>query len=757
MHLYICAFFAGILVVQGLPALWPALAAIPFLVIALLLRVAPLGWFSAGVLWAGVWAVAGLSSALQPELEGETVIVTGTLTDFAARTASGWRFDLRLQSLRTAGREWPAPQRIRLSSYRAHDAEAPSRPGERWQLAVRLRRPWGLRNPGTFDYERWLFSHRIGATGYVVQSRYNARLAPASRWSIQHWRARLFERLAAQLRDAEYPGILTALLLGKQDEITEAEWRLLRATGTAHLVSVSGLHISLAAAFGFLAARGLWSLFPPLLLRLPAQSAGWLGAAAASLGYAALAGFSLPTLRSLIMLLAALLQRARGQYLVGADTLGIALFIVLILDPLCVLDVSFWLSFVAVGVIFLTLGGRAGAVSLPARLCRVHFALALGLAPLSAAFFRQNPLLGPLANMFAIPWVSFLVLPCEAAGVLLDLGGFEAGAWFISNADAATSFMMSYLMRLAEFDFATVAMAPPGMWSIVCAGVGALVLLLPSGVPGRWLGCAWFAPLLFGSSPRPAPGEANLYVLDVGQGLAAVVETAQRVLVFDTGAHVGSFDAGAEVLVPFLEQRRIKHVDRLVISHSDNDHAGGAAALAAAVPIRSVMRGGAGASARVDACRAGMRWRWDGVDFEILHPDGARYDRDNDGSCVLRVTASGASALLPGDIEAAGEQALLARRTQLNAEVLVAPHHGSRTSSSSAFVAAVAPRYVIFASGYGNRFGFPAPDVVERYRAAGAETFTTYEAGMLSFALNGKRAPPRRYREDHRRYWHSRQ
>jgi competence protein ComEC len=754
MHLNICAFFAGVLALQWLPALWLGLAAIPLFIIALWLRRAPLIWLTAGILWAGAWAAYVQSSALLPDLEGETLIVTGRLTDFPARTATGWRFDLSAQSLRSAGRAWPAPHRIRLSWYEPDAGDEPPQLGERWQLAVRLRRPWGMRNPGTFDYERWLFGHRIGATGYVVPSRHNRRLAAASCGSIPYWRARLFARLEQQLGDAAHPGILTALLLGKQDAISEEEWRLLRDTGTAHLISVSGLHISLSAAIGFLFARGLCSLFPPLLLRLPAQSAGWLGAAATASLYSALAGFSLPTVRAFIMLLVALVQRARGQYIVGADTLCAALFIVLLLDPLCVLDASFWLSFAAVAFIFWMLGGRAGPVSLPARLCRIHLALALGLAPLAAQFFQQNPLLGPLANLFAVPWVSFLILPCEVAGVLLGLCGFELGAWFIGVADAATSYMMSYLMRIAALDFATIETAPAGLSGVICAAVGVLLLLLPRGLPGRWLGCVWLAPLVIGSPQRPVFGEAHLHVLDVGQGLAAVVETERHVLVFDTGPHVGTFDAGAEVLVPFLKQRRIARVARLILSHSDNDHAGGAEALMAALSVESVLHGGEGGKG--NPCRAGMHWRWDGVEFEILHPGATRFERDNDGSCVLRITAGGARALLPGDVEAAGEATLLAHAERLDADVLVAPHHGSRTSSSQALVNAVAPRYVVFASGYRNRFGFPAPEVVARYEAAGAETFTTFEAGALTFVLNEDLSPPRRYRANHRKYWHSR-
>jgi competence protein ComEC len=389
----------------------------------------------------------------------------------------------------------------------------------------------------------------------------------------------------------------------------------------------------------------------------------------------------------------------------------------------------------------------------------VHWLLAIGLVPLLVMWFGQFPLFGACANLLAVPWVSFLVVPLVLCGAALGLIIPAAGAVLFELAARALGLLWPTLEAIATADLAAIHQPAAPAWTFIPAVIGVALLLLPRGVPARWLGAVWLLPLLLPPVARPAIGEFMLTVLDVGQGLAAVVRTRGHTLVFDTGARFSAdFDAGSAVLLPYLRHHGISRVDTLIVSHGDNDHIGGARELTAGIRVGRILSSvperlpGSGAL----PCVAGQRWRWDGVDFVVLHPEVGYRGSENNRSCVLKIGRGRQSALLAGDIEAAAEQWLVRRRApELRAAVLIAPHHGSRTSSTPAFIAAVAPRHALFAAGYRNRYGFPKSDIIARYHQHGAQTYITFRHGAIRFDLRSDAAVVTSQRAIARRFWHA--
>ncbi|MFO1435896.1 MAG: DNA internalization-related competence protein ComEC/Rec2 [Gammaproteobacteria bacterium] len=491
---------------------------------------------------------------------------------------------------------------------------------------------------------------------------------------------------------------------------------------------------------------------------IPAQRVGALSGALTAAGYCALAGFDVPAQRTLIMIIVVAVNLWRARRVRSLDTLLTALLLVLIFDPLAVTEVGFWLSFVAVLVLIYATGEIVAASGFWRQCIYVHWAIAVGIAPLLAYFFATIPLVGPPANLFAVPWVSFVVVPLTLLGTFVQPWLPFLGYWFLRGALLALELLWVPLQWLAQLPHATVATPHPNVAALACAAVGALVALMPAGLPARTLALVWFAPLFLCSPPRPQAGEFELTVLDVGQGLSAVVLMREHVLVFDTGpAFSERFDAGSAVVVPFLRHHGITHVDALVVSHGDNDHIGGAASLFKAMDVmrtlssvpQKIQHG------KVETCMQGQQWTWDGVVFHMLGPASDARLTGNDASCVLKVqNRSGErSVLLTGDIEAVGERSLLSSGAGLlSSTLVVAPHHGSATSSTDAFVAATRPQLLAFAVGYKNRWRFPNPDVVNRWRSAGAQQFRTDEDGAISWNSEAG-IQLQRFRRDHRHYW----
>jgi len=702
-----------------------------------------LAWMSLGMGWTLAY-VHLMWHPLAPALHGRDLEVVGTVAGLPVPIRGGWRFGFLVEK-EVQGRQ--IPSRIRLSWYGGEKVAS----GQRWRLTVRLREPRGFSNPGGFDYERWLFAHRIGALGYVVRQGRNRLLEAGA--GLAGIRQRLADAIDAASGHEPAGGVVKALAVGARDGIDDRQWRILRATGTAHLVAISGLHIGLVAGMmlWIVRATGLGLGWDRRRVHLAAALVAFL----AALIYAALAGFSLPTQRALIMLALGL-----GGWLWQRDPspwriLGLALLGVCLWDPLSPLSAGFWLSFVAVGWIFYLTTGRLRAPSAAMAGLQIQGGLLLGLAPLSAFFFGQVGWSAPLANAVAVPAVGFVVVPLALLGCLFWWlePGLSAVLWQLAG--SCLSWLWLWLEWLSELGEGIWQQPPRSLGVVVLALSGVALLLMPPGLPGRWLGGVLLLPLLFPPVQRPADGESWVTVLDVGQGLAVVVETASHVLVYDTGPRYSDyFDAGADIVTPFLRARGWRKLDRILVSHADRDHSGGLPALAGLWKTQ-VMTSVSTAFPEIPSvpCRAGQRWRWDGVTFRVLWPRPGAQGSENDLSCVVKIETKRASVLLPGDIEAQAESSLLNDYGGgLKSDVLVAPHHGSATSSSWRWLRAVGPRYVLISSGYRNRFGFPSRRNLDRYRDLGARVLNTATAGAIEIHL-GKGVGISRHRMENRRLW----
>ncbi|MCK9381797.1 MAG: DNA internalization-related competence protein ComEC/Rec2 [Sulfuritalea sp.] len=524
-------------------------------------------------------------------------------------------------------------------------------------------------------------------------------------------------------------------------------------------MSISGLHITMFAGLAYALINWLWRRSAKLPLRLPAQHAAAAGGFLAAFLYCLLAGFAVPAQRTLYMLGVVAAARLWGREVAASRVLLLALLLVLLLDSWAVLAAGFWLSFGAVALLFHIGSGRLGPAHWLIEWGRAQWAVTLGMLPALLALFQQFSLVSPLANAVAIPVVSLVITPLVLAGALPFLDPL------LLLAHLLTTWLMAFIDWLAGLPLAMWQQAAPPPWAVLLALAGGVWLLLPRGFPARWLGLLAFLPLLTVVPPRPAPGEAEVTVLDVGQGLAIHVQTATHDLLFDAGpAFSADADSGNRIIAPYLRAMGVRRLDLLVISHADKDHEGGAASVLAALPV-TILKSSlpfehvlSAQPVPQEPCHDGDGWNWDGVRFAMLHPGAEPLSRKtNDVSCVLRVTAGGRSLLLTSDIEAVSETALLERHSAgLRSAAMTVPHHGSRTSSTPEFIAAVAARDVIFPVGYRNHYGHPKQDVVARYVQSGARMHRTDFDGAVAVGLGSGGIVFRHEREERRRYWHAR-
>lgn len=755
------AFLLGDLALIALPELpaWPALLGLCLL--ALLVcrqpRLRPGAAAILGFCWAALHAHLVLDAALPAELEGDTVVVEGRVAGIPRFDGRRQRFLLDVERLHGLRRPWPFRARIRLDWYVPGQRVGP---GERWRLSVRLKRPHGLRNPGGFDYEAWLFRERIRATGYVLASSYDAKLAESAPLQLARLRAGIADRIGAVLGDAPQLGLVTALVIGIRDRIGPEQWDVLRRTGTTHLVAISGLHVGIVAGFVYLLGRWLWSLSGYGVLLLPApRFAAFVALGSAGL-YSALAGFAVPTQRAFIMVGAALLDRLIDRPISIGDRVAIAVVLLLLIDPFVAMAAGYWLSFGAVAAILYVLGGRLRRVSQLRALLLINAVTALALAPLLMYCFGGASLVAPLANLIGVPVLGGIVVPLVllSTGCLyLDAGLGAAG---LQLAERIVELLWALLAALARSDLSYVDRGVSSAGALLCACCGMVILLAPRGCPGRWLAALWLLPVLWWPSVRPREGDFSMTVLDVGQGLAVAVQTHAHALLYDAGPRYGRrFDAGASVVVPYLRQAGVERIDTVVLSHGDLDHAGGFAAISTRMPVARLLSSAAltETTGPGERCHAGLAWEWDQVAFTILHPGVRSRLQGNDRSCVLKVSGRHFSALLAGDIEAPGEHALVAAHgPALAADVLLAPHHGSRTSSTPALLEAVDPEIVVISAGHGNRFGFPHRQVIDRYAARGARIMFTAEHGAVRMSFGASGLSVSGYRDAARRLWHDR-
>ncbi|HEX4944475.1 MAG TPA: DNA internalization-related competence protein ComEC/Rec2, partial [Usitatibacteraceae bacterium] len=636
----------------------------------------------------------------------------------------------------------------------------------RWRFTVRLKRPRGLANPHTFEFEPWALERGIRATGYVRAAPPPVRLAEhEAGWpqSLHRLRGAIRDSMRASLGDARFAGVLVALAIGDQDSIAGADWEVFWRTGVGHLVSISGLHVTMLASFAFAVTSFLWVRVPVLVLAVPVRKVGIVAGVSAAAAYTLLAGYGVPAQRTLVMLATAAAGLLADRHASPSRVLAAAVLAVLLVDPWAVLVPGFWLSFGAVGAIFFALALRTRPPGAVGGAVITQAAVTLVLWPLLAALFGEVSLVAPIANAFAIPLVSLVIVPLTLAGALLHLPALLVPAHALMEA------AMVPLGWLAGLPGAVAENAAAPMGVVACAVSGALLLLAPRGVPFRAAGAVLLLPLALFRAPAPAHGEAWIDVLDVGQGLAVVVRTATHALAYDAGPSWNAeSDSGNRIVVPFLRGEGVRRLDGLVITHADDDHAGGALSVARSREPPWILSTLPEDDERnllapvTRPCLAGTRWEWDGVAFEVLHPGPvAMRDRrrENDRSCVIRVEAGAGSLLLAADIERQAEGELLEHtRERLRADALLVPHHGSRTSSTPGFIAAVSPSVALISAGWRNRFRQPSPAVEARYRERGAAILRTDLLGALRVQLPAQAGLPVtvRYQAERRRYWSDR-
>jgi competence protein ComEC len=729
---------------------------------------------SAGFVYAAWRAHERLAVALAPADEGRDLEVVGIVAGLPAALERGVRFELIVERAAAAS----VPPRLSVAWYSPLAAVAP---GERWAFTLRLRRPHGTLNPGGFDLEGWLFERNLRAGGYVREKPPPRRLETV--WTpgtaIDRARAELRSRLLSRVGGERFGGVLVALVLGDQRAIAEEDWVLFNRTGISHLVSISGLHITMISGMVALAAGLLWRRWPRTLALAPAQTAAAAAAVLAALAYCLLAGWGVPAQRTFFMLAtvaAAAWLRAGTR---PATTLALAAGAVCLLDPWAVAAPGFWLSFGAVVAILMTVAGRGGAriAGWRARLReagRVQVAVTLALVPLTVALFQQVAVVSIVANAVAIPLVSLLVTPLALlAGlfVLLPEPLASLALPCLAFAHALLVGLHAFLSAITVPAWSSIAVAAPPWWAVALAAAGVAWLLAPPGWPLRWSGAVWLLPMLLWPAARPGPGELWVTALDVGQGTAVLVESKDHALLYDTGPRfTGAADAGNRIVAPYLRWRGIGALDLLVVSHLDSDHSGGAASILRSMPVRSVLTSIDAANpalrgaAAVQRCEAGQRLQAGELAIDVLRPLATDYGRrrlpSNAASCVLRVTLGTHRLLLTGDLPATEEAEMVARLGAgegLKVDWMSVPHHGSRGSSSEALLEAARPAWASVQAGYRNRFGHPDPQVIERYLARRVHVVRSDESGAAQWRFGGDGAVElHRWRASGHRYWHHR-
>lgn len=675
--------------------------------------------FVLAMLWTCFLAQQRLDQRLTPELEGEVLNITGTVLSLPD-------IEDRRISFEFAPDDRTLPRHIKLSWY---DTTQNLKAGQHWSFSVKLKQVHGSLNPNGFDYEKMLFMQNIGATGYVKG--YARLLGQESAWfNIQVLRQRIADKLSSTLKDKAHLALIKALTIGDGSSISAEDWQVFRKTGTTHLIVISGSHVGLIAGLVYWLLLKTWAWTG--ILRYSPPKVAAFGALCAALFYSALAGFSTPTQRAAVMVAVAMLALLSQRNPRPLHTLACALLAVLMYDPFSVLAAGFWLSFIAVALIIYLVSHRLAKLTVFFELIKLNSLMSLALAPLTLLFFQQVSIIASIANLIAVPVLSFLVVPLALlATLLLFITPDLANLLFIPvNALLNTR----WLELLAKLPLASLNHAQPSLWALVCASLAVLLLLAPKGIPARVLGLLLLLPLLFNKVARPAHGTLNLTVLDVGQGLSVALHTATHDLVYDTGAKFSATsDQGKNVVLPFLAQAGIDHLDTLIISHGDNDHIGGADSLLQNSTVQRVLSSvPEQLTAHAETCLAGQTWTWDGVEFLMLSPFSVA-SADNNHSCVLLIKTAHGNVLLTGDIEQTAEQLLVKHYAeQLQANILLAPHHGSHTSSSLEFLHAVDADTVLISSGYRNSYHHPHADVLQRYQQLQLRYFNTANDGAIN-------------------------
>ncbi|HVE89990.1 MAG TPA: DNA internalization-related competence protein ComEC/Rec2 [Burkholderiaceae bacterium] len=732
---------------------------------------------SVGFAYAAAQATWRMADELGFNDEGRDVAVIGAVAGLPVRLERGVRFEFDVDRVVTS--DVHVPSRLLLGWY---NGDAALQPGEQWAFTVRLKRPHGTMNPGGFDFEAWMLERNLRAAGYVRAGRNEPApvrvqtMVWAPRYAIERARSNLRDQLLPKLSGKRYGGVLLALVLGDQRAISDADWTLFNRTGIGHLVSISGLHITMIASLAGLAVAALWRRSPALLARAAAQTAAVLAGLMAAFLYALLAGWGVPAQRTVVMLATVGVAWLFSSRIGAATSLALAAALVCLIDPWAVLAPGFWLSFGAVAAIVWVIQGRTlqgGSSAWRAVLhaaVRVQIAVTLALIPATVLLFHQLSIVSPLANAVAIPAVSWAVTPLALLGAMLAVLPAPLSLLaepVLGMADAIFAIVAALLQWASSFAWANVPVATPPLALVVLAVIGVIWLLAPPGWPLRVIGAIALIPMFVWPATRAAGNEVWVTALDVGQGSALLVEAQDQVWLYDAGPRYSAdTDAGERLILPYLRHRGIGRLDGLIVSHLDSDHSGGAASILRGITVGRVISSIAsghpvlGARADVERCGVGMQWTAGPLTFAMVHPAAPDYEAKrptNSMSCVLLITSGTTRLLLTGDVPLADELALLTRLPTLRADWLSVPHHGSRSSSGAKLLDTVAAKAAVAQAGYRNRFRHPDPDVVARYQARNIRFFRTDHAGALQwrFAADGS-STVSSWRQLNARYWHNR-
>ena len=747
--------------------------------------------FMLGIAWGVYTGHNLLDMQILDDLVGQDLIVTGHIQGLPERDERRVRFNFRVTSAATpsgqaiSATDFPAKLQLSWYQYQRDGAES-SLPalviGDEWQLRVRLKRPRGFVNPAGFDYQAWLLRQGIGATGYVLDHRNNQQLIATEKlFSFDDWinqqRYQLQQWILSNSKSSER-GILVALLIGDSALVDKNQWLRMQQTGTSHLIAISGLHVGFLAIFGFYFGLWLGKCIQLVWHRCPALMIAWCCAIVCASFYSALAGFNIPTVRTLIMLVVFYLACLWRRSINVADIFCLALALVVVLDPLAALDMGFWLSFGAVALLLIYFSGRLaakknvqpwsgfGIANVLGGFIRSQWVMFIGLLVPLSLLVSSVSLVAPIANAVAIPLITFLVVP-------LLLGSAAISQAFAESSDFLLD-IAGWLMEVLKI-FLEALLALGGKWSspviafspalAILIALSCCVLLLPKGLFPRGLAwCGLSLGMVLGYLiPQPNQPDLTLNVLDVGQGTAVVAQVGKHILVYDTGPkYTDNFDAGSGIVVPYLYAQGIDHIDRLVISHGDMDHAGGLIGVMEKISPVQLLAGepekiphALQNKFAVKNCHKVAGWRWQKVEFRFLQFPQLAGAKANNHSCVLLISYGDHHILLPGDIETSVERDLI-RTQQLpeKLQLLLAAHHGSRTSSDVGFVNKMQPEIVVYSAGYRSQHGHPHPQVRQRYQAVASREINTAESGAVLFEWRqDKLAVVREYRHANRRYW----
>lgn len=702
-------------------------------------------WVLIYVYWIARWS-------LPKEIEGKKILVTGYIASLPVINSSYASFEFKTLTINNE----KISTKLKLSWYQKYLLNI--HPGDKWQFLVKLKRVHGTANPGGFDSEKHLFVHKIRATGYIVMDQvgwgrgatipneqvYINKIIASNWWDYPLTRLRhnLIIKMQQVLAAYKLAPVIIALVTGSEHDITQEQWRVMRSTGTSYLVAISGLHIGLVASIVSALVQFLWRRSRKLPLILPAKEAGVVFGLVIGFVYGAISGFSIPTQRALVMLtsFSVITLMRRNTPLWNAWLWSV--FLILVFDPLAVLTIGFWLSFGAVATILYASGWRVRAKSSHlANFWRMQLIVTLGLLPFTLLFFQQFSVATLVANLLAMPGVCLIVVPISLLGAILLLFSNFLGSWVLILSIKILTIIWYWLTLWSNFAWANWYHPIYNNWVLFASIIGIVLLLAPRGFPGRYLGLVWLLPLFFYAPPKPKNNQVWFTLLDVGQGLSAVIQTANHVLLYDTGPKFFAHDAGTSTITPYLRLQGVKTLDMLLVSHGDLDHIGGAEAILQSFKVNSILTSAPEkfTTQKAYMCRSGQHWQWDGVDFAVLSPPLDASFTGNEASCVLKVSSGNNSILLVGDVEHAAERVLVDNYgANLKASILVAAHHGSNTSSTQDFVDLVAPKYALYPIGYRNRFHFPSKKVVARFTDLGANQLDTAASGAITFKFNNK-------------------